>query len=52
MSAKQGAGLIVATMLGLGAIGYAIEYPHLIAEYKKNPPSWSKFSSSGSSDHN
>ncbi|EGD76149.1 hypothetical protein PTSG_11651 [Salpingoeca rosetta] len=43
MSAKQGASLIVYTMLALGAIGYAIEYPHLIEEYKKNPPSWSKY---------
>eukprot|EP00045_Choanoeca_perplexa_P018520 m.293017 g.293017 ORF g.293017 m.293017 type:complete len:53 (+) comp18016_c0_seq1:65-223(+) len=35
--------IIVITMLGLGSLGYALEYPHLKAEYIKNPPAWSKY---------
>eukprot|EP00051_Salpingoeca_urceolata_P018952 m.270480 g.270480 ORF g.270480 m.270480 type:complete len:78 (-) comp19316_c0_seq1:273-506(-) len=30
-------------MLATGALGYYLEYPHLIAGYKAKPPTWSKY---------
>eukprot|EP00043_Microstomoeca_roanoka_P025919 m.10289 g.10289 ORF g.10289 m.10289 type:complete len:53 (-) comp5972_c2_seq1:185-343(-) len=51
MPVKQGASLVVYTMLALGSIGYAIEYPHLISEYKKNPPTWSKYYNKEAQQH-
>lgn len=34
---------VVHTMIVMGGIGYYFEYPHIIHEYKADPPSYSKY---------